>query len=290
MNLYRLQPPIGNPKVVDTIPVLPDSDIDRIAPTRRPSGLGVMRQVWEHLLFLHWRVPADALRPHVPPELEIDTYRGEAFLGLVPFTMCGIRLPGLPAFWGLSTFPEVNVRTYVHCGGRHPGVWFFSLDAANSLAVRFARGFWHLPYHRARMRVTVEGDPSAPSIDYRSERLWPGPLPAACRLRYRAAGSPGPASPGTLEHFLVERYLLYAKRGQRLFRGQVHHEPYPLQPAEVVELDESLIAAAGLERPVALPLTHFAAGVRVRVYPLQAVHEATADRYELATSSTGRAS
>ncbi|MCI0573315.1 MAG: DUF2071 domain-containing protein [Myxococcaceae bacterium] len=242
-------------------------EIDRIAPTRRPTGARpVQRQDWRELLFLHWRVPAAVLQPLLPPELTVDTFEGDAYVGLVPFTMKGVRPVWAPALPGLSAFHETNVRTYVHLGGREPGVWFFSLDAASSVAVALARSLWFLPYHRARMALAREPDGT---IGYVTERRWPGPLPATCRVRYRPVGEVRPAEPGTLEHFLVERYLLYARdRSGRLRVGRVHHRPYPLQGAVVLTLEESLLTAAGLRRGEEPPLAHYAEGVDVEVFGL----------------------
>ncbi len=244
---------------------MPSLTIDRMAPTLRPSGRVAMRQRWADLLFLHWPVPAEALRPLIPPELEVDTFGGDAYVGLVPFTMTGVRPVWSPPVPGLSNFHEINVRTYVHREGRDPGVWFFSLDAAQSLAVRIARTIWHLPYHFARMSLErgAEG-----AVRYRSERLWPGPLPGSCDLAYRAEGTPSPAVPGSLEHFLAERYILYAQGRRGMCLGRVHHTPYPLQSASLLDLDENLIAASGIARPATAPLAHYASEVQVEVFPL----------------------
>ncbi len=241
--------------------------IDRVTPTRCPAERMVMRQNWYDLTFLHWTVPVEQLRPLIPAQLDIDTYEGRAYVGLVPFTMRGVRPVWAPPCPPLSNFHETNVRTYVHLRGRDPGVWFFSLDAANTVAVRIARGVWQLPYHYARMRLTQVVGTSA--LCYTSERLWPGPVPATCALRCTPNGPVRPAEVGTLEHFLAERYLLYAYRDGRLYRGQVHHAPYPLQTATVTELSESLLAAAGIARPDEPPLAHYAAGVQVRIFPLK---------------------
>lgn len=258
---------------IDTEPA--HDPIDRLTPTRPPRSSHVMRQRWAALLFLHWEVDPDALRRLLPPGLELDTFDGRAFVGLVPFTMTGVRPRSLPAVPGLSNFHEVNVRTYVHHRGRDPGVWFFSLDAASAVAVKVARWSYHLPYFHARMsleppdraiRAALDRGES-PTIDYASERLAPGPIPATCRLRYRPGGSPRPASPGTLDHFLIERYILYAFADGRLYQGRVHHPPYPVQSARLESLEETLVAAAGIARPEADPLIHFAREVRVRIYP-----------------------
>ena len=227
-----------------------------------------MRQRWADLLFLHWPVPIESLRPLIPAELEIDTFEGTAYVGLVPFTMTGVRPWWAPPVPGLSNFHEVNVRTYVHFRGRDPGVWFFSLDAAQAMAVRIARRFWQLPYHFARMSLDRRADGS---IEYESDRLWPGPTPASLRVAYRPEGSPRASVPGTIEHFLAERYVLYAGRAGTLQVGRVHHAPYPLQPARVERLDDSLADAAGLPGLDGPPLAHYASEVSVRVYALTRV-------------------
>jgi uncharacterized protein YqjF (DUF2071 family) len=244
--------------------------IDRLAPTVRPARRAVMRQDWNHLLFLHWVVAPEAIRPLVPPGLELDLFEGRAYVGLVPFTMTGVRPVWAPAVPPLSNFHETNVRTYVHRAGRDPGVWFFSLDAANPVAVALARAFFHLPYYHARMRLDLGPE----TIAYASERrrVRPGARGAAtCAVRCTPTGAAAPARVGTLEHFLAERYFLYAAHRGRLYRGQVHHSPYPLQTASVSALDETLLAAAGIGRPEEAPLAHFARGVRVEVFPLTRV-------------------
>ncbi len=213
----------------------------------------------------------DRIRRLVPPELEIDTFEGRTYVGLVPFTMRGIRplrwLPGMP---GVSAFHETNVRVYVHHGGRDPGVYFFSLDAASSLAVRAARRFFHLPYFRAEMSLEREGD----RIVYRSRRLWPEPTPAALDLEYAVGEALEASRDGTLQFFLAERYFLYSKSPAGvLYRGQVHHTPYPLRSASIERLDESLLVAAGLP-PSALggrTPDLYSPGVDVDVYALERV-------------------
>jgi uncharacterized protein YqjF (DUF2071 family) len=235
-----------------------------------------MRQRWRDLLFLHWSFPPEVIRPLVPPSLGLDLFEGMAFVGLVPFSMSGVRPTGLPAVRGLSSFHETNVRTYVHFRGGDPGVWFFSLDAANWVAVRLARRFFHLPYQHARMFLEHEGckhHADSPTILYAGVRdcREPGAGRASYLVRGQAIGQVQPAVPGTLEHFLTERYLLYACWRDCLYLGQVHHKPYPLQPARVLSLDENLLAAAHIERPPSPPLVHFASGVDVEVFRIRAV-------------------
>jgi uncharacterized protein YqjF (DUF2071 family) len=226
-----------------------------------------MYQRWAKLLVLHWVIPGAEVAPMLPPGLTLDTFEGKAYVGLVPFTMTGVRPVWFPRFPPVTDFDETNVRTYVHHNGANPGVWFFSLDAANALAVRVARSMWRLPYHYSRMEMREDNG----WIDYRADRLWPPPAPAHLHVRYRPNGPVQPAQPGTLEHFLAERYLLYAYKGGHLYRGQVHHEPYPLQKAEAMDLDETLLSAAGIHRPDSAPLAHYASELNVRIFPLRRI-------------------
>ena len=161
-----------------------------------------MAQVWSDLLFAHWPVPPDALRPLLPPGLALDTFDGDAWVAVVPFRMSGVRLRFSPAVPRLSAFPELNVRTYVTAPGR-PGVWFFTLDAANPVAVAIARRWYHLPYYRARM--TVAPAPPAGTVAHASVRTHGGAPPVVFRGRYRPVAPPFNAVPGALEQLLVER-------------------------------------------------------------------------------------
>jgi len=252
----------------------PDTE-SRIALTRRPTNQPVvMRQQWDHLLFLHWSVPAAILQDLLPPGLLLDTYEGNAYIGLVPFTMRKVRPNGFPAVRGLSDFHEVNVRTYVYAADTRrplPGVWFFSLDAANLIAVRLARALFHLPYYFASMILEERVDRS---IRYTSTRIVnPQENAPQSLLRYTPVGMVAPARPGTLEHFLCERYLLYSQRGGQLYTGRVYHTPYPLQGAVLHEIDDSLIQAAGIGGVTDTPpmWIHYATTVSVEVFPLLAL-------------------
>jgi uncharacterized protein len=252
--------------------------IDRLAPTRRPVDQRVvMYQSWRSLLFLHWAFRPEEIRPLLPAGLglELDTFGGQAYVGLVPFMMQGVRPKGLPAVPWLSNFHETNVRTYVHRNGRDPGVWFFSLEAANPIAVALARAWFSLPYYYARMRldsrlvVDDRGRLGGP-IAYSSERRTRRPVSATNRIDARVLPEePHAAVVGTLEHFLLERYLLYAVRGGHLYSGQVHHTSYPVQAAEVDAFEESMLATIGLSRPEKWPLVHFARGVDVEIFRLR---------------------
>lgn len=241
------------------MPVSADFTIDRIAPTRRPALSPAGTQRWRELLFLHWSVPRDRLRQLVPASLELDEYDGEAWVGLVPFVMQGIRSAWMPRRVGLD-FLETNLRTYVHYRGR-PGVYFFSLEASSWLAVEVARAVWKLPYEHARMHTSREGD----TIDYASTRNRDST--ALFRARYSIGEALGPSEPGSLEHFFLERYLFFSERAGRLYEGQVHHVPYPAHRVEVDSLEEGLFAAAGLPPTNRPPeLLHYSPGVDVEVF------------------------
>jgi uncharacterized protein YqjF (DUF2071 family) len=235
-----------------------------------------MRQKWRDLLFLHWAVSPEAIRPLIPPQLELDLFEGTAYVGFVPFTMTGVRPVWLPPVWGLSTFHETNLRTYVRLGDRDPGVWFFSLEAANSVAVLLARAFFHLPYHRAHMflereRTKGRAPTNSTTIVYAGVRLWPGPLPASYAIRATPSGNTRFAEPGTLEHFLIERYVLYATGNNSLFQGRVHHTPYPIQSTVLHSFDQSLSATWNLQHPQSAVFVHFSEGVNVEVFAIDIV-------------------
>jgi len=231
----------------------------------------VLYQQWHHLLFLHWEVPPQELQALVPPELTIDTFDGKAYVGLVPFTVSGVHPPFLPPLPGVSSFHEINVRTYVHRDGRDPGVWFFSLDASSVLAVAAARAAYKLPYFHAVMSFRDDGRP-LPQIEIDCRRDDDrGALPANAHIRYAPAdGVVTHAAAGTIEHFLLERYVLYSVDDEhRLHRARVSHEPYPIQRADAPHVEETLVWAAKIKRPESAPLRHYAREVSVKVYPLE---------------------
>ena len=249
------------------MPIAPTID-QRLAAARRPSGrFRVMTQRWEQLLFMHWALPPDAVQATLPPGLTVDTHGALAWLGVVPFFMRDVRPRFCPAVPGLSHFLELNLRTYVHDADGRPGVWFYSLDANQRLAVAVARKLFSLPYVRAAMQAERDDDGW---IDLRSAR----PGDQEQRFRYRAADPLGPAAPGTLDHFLVERYLLFSHRPRdgALFVGQVHHAPYPLATAEVTSASRRLFRLNGFADPERFA-DHvvMAGGVSVDIYPLQRI-------------------
>jgi len=179
-------------------------------------------QSWVDLAFLHWRVDADVLRKLIGRSVELDTHEGDAWLGITPFLLTDFRLRGAPPLPRLSTFPELNVRTYVTRDGK-PGIWFFSLDASSTVAVEGAKRLYRLPYHRAQMTCRRVGD----HVQYESARAG-----AAFSGTYRGSGPLFHAEPGSLEAFLTDRYCLYTEDGGRAYRADIHHPPWDLQRGE----------------------------------------------------------
>lgn len=213
-----------------------------------------MRMSWHDLCFLHWRVDAPVLAPLLPTGLELETFDGSAWLGVVPFHMTDVSPRGVPRVRRLADFAELNVRTYVTAGGK-PGVWFFSLDATQPLAVRMARAFFHLAYVDARIESRRSGD----VVRYTSVRTHLGAGVAELDVRYRPTGPPSRSEPGSLEYFLTERYCLYAasRRGQVL-RQEIDHDPWPLQPAEAEVARCTMTRPLGIDLGDEPPLAHFA--------------------------------
>ena len=219
----------------------------------------VMYQGWSQISFLHWAVDPGLLQSRLPAGLAVDTFDDTAWIGLTPFHLTGLRLRWLPSVPGLSDFPETNLRTYVR-GPAGPGIWFFSLDASSSLAVLAARATFGLPYHRATMRVDVDGH----RIEYRSARK------RAAALIVVETGPPLPQADGRAR-FLTERYRLYVVSRRRLAMAPVEHAPWPLHEATLVTLNETIRAAAGLPADTTHPLVHFSPGVRARIGSLRRV-------------------
>jgi uncharacterized protein YqjF (DUF2071 family) len=220
-----------------------------------------MGQTWEDLLFAHWRVAAEEVRKHVPHQLEVDEHDGSAWVGITPFRLTGLRARGTFPLPYVSTFLELNVRTYVVADDK-PGIWFFSLDASSRLAVEAARRTYCLPYFHARMSAGRSGEWIAYECARLSEagRVFSG--------RYRPNGAAFTAEPGSLEWFLTERYCLYTtdRRGA-LARAEIHHELWPLQPAEA-EIELASISPLELRGD---PLLHFSRRQDVVIWPLETV-------------------
>jgi uncharacterized protein len=224
-----------------------------------PEREWVQAQTWEHLLFAHWRVPEAELRPHVPEELSLDTFDGSAWIGITPFQISGLRVRGLPALPYLSSFLELNTRTYVSLDGK-AGIYFFSLDAQSALAVEAARRLYRLPYFRANMTADF-----AAEIDYSSERAEG--TRACFRGSYRATGEPELPAPGSLEHFLTERYCLFTMYEGHPHWAEIHHPPWPLQTAEA-EIAENTMPPAGVELE-GEPVLHYSYRQDVVIWALE---------------------
>lgn len=251
----------------DLKPQPPDL-VARLQARARPAGSPAQFQSWRDLLFLHWRVPPDQVQATLPAGLTVDTFEESAWIGVVPFFMRDIRLRGLPAVPYLSNFLELNLRTYAFDRSGIPGVWFYTLEANRALAVWIARTYFHLPYHTCAMRSTrLENG----AIDYRSRRRR-GRDRRECRFEYRPVGDSRLAEPGSLEFFLVERYVLFAHdpRTARNRIGRVAHAPYSYSCAEVSAWDTNLFSIAGLPPPAGAP-DHIAwsPGVDVEIFALE---------------------
>jgi len=223
-------------------------------PWPMPDAPWVMTQSWHHLLFAHWPVDPATVRERIPPALPLDLYDGQAWIGIVPFHMTNVAPRGLPNVPLVSAFPELNVRTYVTVEGR-PGVYFFSLDAASTIAVAAARTLFGLPYFAAEMTVTVD----AAGVQYQSVRKPRTAGVAEFTGRYRPLSPVQPPVAGRLEYFLTERYCLYrVDRSNRIHRLEIHHPPWPLQVAEAAFDRNTMAAAAGIQLPPVAPLLHYA--------------------------------
>ncbi len=230
----------------------------------RPPGANAGTQRWRDLLFLHWPIPEELAAALLPAGLELDLWRARPYIGLVAFAMEEVRPSWLPRALALD-FLETNVRLYVRSRGE-PGVFFLSLEAASWLAVQAARRGWGLPYFHADMSLEREGA----AITYGTRRR--SPEAPGLRAVYEPGPALGPSHPGGVEHFLLERYLLFVERRGQLLRGQVHHPPYPAHSARLLEIEQDLSVAAGLG-PCEGPPTfvHYSPGVDVEVFALRPV-------------------
>jgi uncharacterized protein YqjF (DUF2071 family) len=217
-----------------------------------------MAQTWDDLLFSHFRVPVAALRPLVPDGLEIQEHSGSGWIGVTPFVVTSLRARGLLPLPYVSSFRELNVRTYVTRDGK-PGVWFFSLDASSRVAVAAARRLYRLPYFPAEISVRRRGD----EILYDCSR-GDGKVFSAS---YRPTGAEFRADPGSLEYFLTERYCLYAEHEAELYRAEIHHRPWPLLSARA-SIDLNTMPPVTLD-PAQEPLLHYSARQDVVIWPLE---------------------
>ncbi|MBL0388628.1 DUF2071 domain-containing protein [Tumebacillus sp. ITR2] len=230
-----------------------------------PTKLWVMTQTWNRLLFAHWPIPVSAIREHIPKELEVDTYNGVTYIGVVPFDMSDIRARFFPQIPYTNKFPELNVRAYVTRDGK-PGVYFFSLDASNLLAVSVARGMFSLPYFHAQMSSIQRRD----TIEYQSQRIHSNAPAGEFVAAYRPTSEVYYAEPGTLDHWLTERYCLYTMHGGHLYRGDIHHVPWPLRQAGAEFEKNTMLDRLNLpiDDPLSPPILHYVDSIMALIWPL----------------------
>jgi uncharacterized protein YqjF (DUF2071 family) len=224
-----------------------------------PVSRAAMVHRWEELTFIHWRFDPEAVQRLLPRELTVETFDGDAWVGLVPFFM-RVGLPRVRSVPWLSRFAETNVRTYVRSRDGTRGIWFFSLDAARLGAVLVARSTYRLPYFWSKMGIERSGS----RINYRCERRWPGP-PALSMVTIEIGQRYEPEELTTLDHFLTARWTLFSAPRVGLRHARAFHDPWPLHRADIVDLDDTLVTAAGLPAPEGSALVHYAPSVEVRI-------------------------
>jgi len=242
------------------------SPAQRLAMRERPSSFIVGRQRWSALLFAHWKMAAQTVQATLPPGLFVDTFEGEAYVGIVPFIMERVRPAWLPPLPWMSWFLELNVRTYVHDAAGQPGVWFYSLDCNQPVAVAIARRFFHLPYFHARMSAKRRDG----AIQYHCQRR--GESGESWHYEWRPGAHASPAEPGTLEFFLIERYVLFSSdRERRLHEGRVHHAPYRIHTPTVSQLSAGPAHLAGFDLEGDPASLLGAESVDVSIFPLKTI-------------------
>ena len=248
-------------------------------PRPLPSGRWAMTQRWNDLLFAHWPVPAASITALLPEGLQVDTFQGSAWLGVVPFWMNKIKVRGLPEVLSARSFPELNLRTYVRDrNSGTAGVYFFSLDAANLMAVGVARAFYHLPYHWAEMRFEQKTERD---FSFSSRRCFSS-QPVLFKARYRGLGPTrklAESRPGSLEYFLTERYYLFSLNwAGQLVRAGIHHLPWPLEEAEAEIEQNDLASAIGIQLPDQAPILHYSRRLAVYIWPAEVLRPKLAAR------------
>lgn len=241
-------------------------DADRLAVRHRPGGQPVMHQDWGKLLFMHWRINEHFIRPLIPGQLDIDTYGDSAWISMTPFAMWDIRAfpPFVPPVPGLNSMLELNVRTYVHFNGV-PGIWFFSLDTDSTAAAFAARTFFHLPYYTADIDFEDDGKEFHYQLSREEEPY--GDLD----VRWTIGDALPLAQPGSKEFFLTERYCLYTQHDGDIYRGRVHHQPWPLREATLLNFETDIFEANGIPAPTGPPLIHYADEVNVDIWMIENV-------------------
>ncbi|MCE2982482.1 MAG: DUF2071 domain-containing protein [Parachlamydia sp.] len=243
------------------MPIPTDAKRDEVR--NYPDQNPVMDQKWRRMLFLDWEFDHETIQKTLPPGLTVDTFEGKAYLSIVAFNMEGVKPKLFPSIPGLSNFTEINVRTYVYDAKGVPGVWFYSLDANQYIAVQMARQFFSLPYRYSKIASTTTSN---------------GKVNMACQVEgshaiseftYQGTGNFFMSVPGTLDFFLTERYVLFANQINQIRTGRVHHKPYPLSQVNVEKWDSLLLESDGFESPHRPPeRMRYSSGVDVEVFPL----------------------
>lgn len=222
-----------------------------------PSKNWIMRQTWKNVLFLHWPIPLEKLRPHIPTSLQIDTYKGTAWLGIILFVLEGIYPFGLSSISLTPKFPEINVRTYVTYNGK-PGIYFLSIDVDNWASLKIAKHWYHLPYHSAHISFQKEGE----SFHCHSVRRENRNDPLSFHCKYASVSDVYAPKEGTLDHWLTERYCFYSSNnGVSIYCGEIHHQPWPLQKAKIELVNHTLFTPFHFDLPEEKPVIHFSPGV-----------------------------
>ena len=248
-------------------------------PRPLPPGRWAVTQRWNDLLFAHWPLPASAIAPLLPEWMEVDTFQDTAWLGAVPFWLDRIKIRGVPPVPGVRGFPDLNLRTYVRDQfTRTPGIYCFSIDASNLLAVGVARMVYHLPYHWAEMRLEQR---SNREFEFFSRRRFSG-RPVAFKARYRGLGPTRRSVEmrgGSFEHFITERSCLFScDRAGHPIRASLHYVPWPLEDAEAEIERNDLAASIGIKLPNVEPVLHYSRRLAVYVWPAELVRPALAGR------------
>ncbi|KKI92857.1 hypothetical protein WQ54_06630 [Bacillus sp. SA1-12] len=222
-----------------------------------PSKKYIMRQTWRNLLFLHWPIPIEKLRPHIPSALQIDTFNGSAWLGIILFVIDGIFPFGVSSLSLTPRFPEINVRTYVKCNGK-PGIYFMSIDVGNWASLKIAKKWYRLPYHSAEISFRKEGQ----TFHCQSRRKGYEHTPIVFKSKYVPISGVYFPKEGTLDHWLTERYCLFSSHnGINIYCGEIHHRPWPLQKAEIELGINTLFTPYQFDLSGVNPIAHFSTGV-----------------------------
>ncbi|MGG1677746.1 YqjF family protein [Neobacillus sp. NRS-1170] len=222
-----------------------------------PSKYWIMRQTWKNLLFLHWPISLEKLRPYVPSSLQIDTYNGSAWLGVILFVIEGIYPRGISSVSVTPKFPEINVRTYVQCDGK-PGIYFLSIDVQNWASLNIAKRWYRLPYYSSEISFQKEGQ----SFQCQSVRKGNANTIISFKGKYFPVSEVYFPKEGTLDHWLTERYCLYSStNGVNIYCGEIHHQPWPLQKAEIEIVNNTLFTPFHFDLSEVKPTAYFSEGV-----------------------------